>query len=105
MTISTSYLLKKTILKDIDDERYVINYYQKSTLNEPGNGILVLYEIPKNYSDNFNIFSNCFRNIALNYLRFNYSNAYTPSTNIEGSYFETFEQGLYKDVDQMEDEY
>ena len=104
MTISTNKLLKKTILKDNGDEPYVINYYQKSTLNEAGNGILVAYEIPTNYSDHFNIFKVCFQNIAINYLRFNYSNAYTPSASIGGRYFIIFERGLYKDVDQMEDD-
>ena len=39
----------------------------------------------------------------MNYLRFSYTNAYSP--NVDGSEeFIIYEQGLYKDVDQMEDD-
>ena len=98
-------LFNKPLVKE-DDSSYVINYYQKSTLNEPLNGIVVSYEIPKNsnISGLINLFDSCFKIIAFNYLRFNYSNAYTPFSMIIGNYFYIYEEGLYKEVDQMEDD-
>ena len=98
-------LFNKPLVKE-DDSSYVINYYQKSTLNEPLNGIAISYEIPENskISGLINLFNSCFKIIALNYLRFNYTNAYTPFSTIIGNYFYIYEEGLYKEVDQMEDD-
>ena len=97
-------LLNKPLLKD-DYSPKVVNYYQKSTMEVTQNGIIVAYEIPKNLSDIcIQLFKSCFQVIAFDYLRFNYSNAYTPSIYIRDKSFIIFEQGLFKEVDQMEDD-
>ena len=87
-----------------DDQPVVIEFYQKSQVNEPENAIFVLYEIPKESLEYFEIFKECFQNIALNYLRFNYTNGYTPLVMLRGQFFIIYEQGLYKEVDSMEDD-
>lgn len=87
-----------------DDQPVVIEFYQKSQVNEPENAIFVLYEIPKESLEYFEIFKECFQNIALNYLRFNYTNGYTPLVMLNGQIFIIYEQGLYKEVDSMEDD-
>ena len=87
-----------------DEEPVVLNYYLKSKINEPENGIIVLYIIPNNYLEYFKLFNKCFLNIAYNYLRFQYTGAYTPSVIFEGNLFMIMEQGLYKEVDSMEDD-
>ena len=96
-------LLKKSLLQN-NQSSYVINYYQKSTMDMPENGIIVAYEIPQQYISYFNIFVDCFKNIAFKYLRFNYSDSYSPSSLIYGKYFVILMKGLYKDVDKMEDD-
>ena len=94
----------KKILTLKDEQSVVIDFYLKSKINEPENGIIVLYEIPQEYLEYFKIFKECFLNIAMNYLRFNYTNVYTPSVSLNGKLFIIFEQGLYKEVDSMEDD-
>ena len=102
-TVKTNKLLKKEKLRVTNKKPSVYNYYQKSTLDEAENAIFVSYEIPEEFQRNFRIFKKCFQIIALNYLRFSYTNAYSP--NVDGSEeFIIYEQGLYKDVDQMEDD-
>ena len=96
-------LLEEPILQ-VDDSPSVVNYYQKSEMNVPQNGIIVVYEFPENYTKYIEIFRGCFQAIALNYLQFNYTNAYNPSIKIENNIFQIFEQGLYKEVDEMEDD-
>ena len=49
-------------------------------------------------------FKDCFDQIAFQYLRFNYTNTYTPQLEYSDNYFEIYEQGLFKDVDKMEDD-
>ena len=100
---SNNNIKLKQTLKD-DALFYVYNYYQKSTYNSPENGILVLYEVSPEYKDYFTIFNSCFSLIALKYLRFNKTNAYSPVSNFDGKYFYIMEQGLYKEVDQMQDD-
>ena len=87
-----------------EDGPFVNNYYKKSEKNFPENGIVVAYEIPQDDISSFTLFTECFKNIATNYLRFNYTNAYTPLVDMLGNYFVIYEQGLYKEVDQMEDD-
>ena len=40
----------------------------------------------------------------MKYLRFEYNNSYTPMNSFEDDSFTIYEQGLYKEVDQMEDD-
>ena len=42
--------------------------------------------------------------IALQYLRFNYTNTYMVQLVISDNYFHIYEQGVFKDVDKMEDD-
>jgi secreted Zn-dependent insulinase-like peptidase len=103
-TIKTNKLAKKQKLKVNNKKPSVYNYYQKSTLDEAENAIIVSYEVPDEYLGNINIFIRCFQIISMNYLRFNYTNVYTPQIGGIGQEFLIYEQGLYKDVDQMEDD-
>ena len=96
-------LYKKKPLKS-SDEYYFINYYQKSILDEPSNGIKVSYFVPEDYKKYMELFKDCFDPIAFQYLRFNYTNAYTPQLEYSDNYFEIYEQGVFKDVDKMEDD-
>ena len=103
-TVKTNKLAKKQKLKVNNKKPSVYNYYQKSTLDEAENAIIVSYEIPDEYQGNITIFIRCFQLISMNYLRFNYSNVYTPLIGRRSREFLIYEQGLYKDVDQMEDD-
>ena len=94
----------KKILTLKDEQSSVVDYYLKSKINEPENGIAVLYEIPQEYLEYFKIFKECFESISMNYLRFNYINGYSPLIRFEGRLFIIIEQGLYKEVDSMEDD-
>jgi hypothetical protein len=96
-------LMNKPLFKE-NDSPEVINYYQKSTMNFPENGIIVAYKIPDYLANYTDIFNACFQSIALNYLRFNYTNGYTPISTVQYDYFIIIEQGLFKEVDQMEDD-
>ena len=96
-------LMNKLLFKD-EDSPEVINYYQKSTMNFPENGIIVAYKIPDYLANYTDIFNACFNSIAFNYLRFNYTNGYTPFSAVAYDYFIIYEQGLFKEVDQMEDD-
>jgi hypothetical protein len=87
------------------DNSYVINYYQKSKLvNEVDNSILVIYKYDDKYKQYMSVLYGCLNNIGLITLRFNYSNAYSPSFMIIPNYIYIFEQGRYKEVTQMEDD-
>ena len=87
------------------DNSYVINYYQKSKLvNEVDNSILVIYKYDDKYKQYMSVLYGCLNNIGLITLRFNYSNAYSPSFMIIPNYIYIFEQGRYKQVTQMEDD-
>ena len=101
--IQNNILFKQPVLKD-KSSSYVYNFYKKSTKDFPENGIVVIYQIPEKLKDYMIIFNACFLNIALNYLRFNYTNVYTPHTLIQEGIFIIYEQGLYKEVDSMEDD-
>ena len=96
-------IYKKKPLKN-SEEYYVINYYQKSILDEPSNGIKVSYFVPEDYRNYMELFKDCFDQIAFQYLRFNYTNTYTPNIHYNEMYFEIYEQGVFKDVDKMEDD-
>ena len=102
--INNNLLLFNQInLKD-DNTPFVKNYYKKSTINDPENGIVVVYVFPQSLTLYFQVFASCFWQIALNYLRFNYTNAYTPQVAVSSSTFIIIEQGLFKEVDEMEDD-
>lgn len=93
--------LKKPLLADTSS---VINYYQKSTYESYENGILVVFRVSSNYAPYFPLFTSCFFSIAFKYLRFNKTNVYTPGCNYHDPFFFIFEQGLYKEVDEMQDD-
>ena len=50
------------------------------------------------------VFTGCLQNIAMIYLRFNYSNAYTPRVLNFYDYIGIYEQGRYKEVTDMEED-
>ena len=94
----------KNMLLNLDSS-YIINYYEKPNLsNEIDNAIVVLYEYDKKFSKYMNLLTSCLSNIAMIYLRFNYSNAYTPNIHYNNKYLFIEEQGRYKEVTQMEDD-
>ena len=97
-------LLNEEPVFKTEEPPYVANYYIKSEMELPENGIIVAYEFPENYTRYIEIFQSCFYVIAFNYLRFNYTNAYYFFMPIELNFFGLFEQGLYKEVDKMEDD-
>ena len=103
INISNKLLFKQPVLKD-ESSPFVHNYYKKSTIDFPENGIAVLYKIPEKLQKYVIIFKACFLNLAFNYLRFNYTNVYSPHLYIQEGYFIIYEQGLYKEVDSMEDD-
>ena len=103
-TVKPNKLAKKQKLKVNSKKPSVYNYYQKSTLDEAENAIIVSYEVPDEYLGNITIFIRCFQVISMNYLRFNYTNVYTPKISGSDREFLIYEQGLYKDVDKMEDD-
>ena len=73
-------------------------------MDSVNNGLFVAYEFQENYTKYIEIFRACFHVIAINYLRFNYSNVYSPKILIQKNFLCVLEQGLYKEVDQMEDD-
>ena len=87
------------------DESYVINYYEKSNLtSEIDNAVFVRYEFNETYRDYMQVFMGCLQNIAMIYLRFNYSNAYTPRVLYYYDSIGIYEQGRYKEVTDMEED-
>ena len=94
----------KNMLLNLDSS-YVINYYEKPNLsNEIDNAIVILYEYDKKFSKYMDLLTSCLSNISMIYLRFNYSNAYTPNIHYNNKYLFIEEQGRYKEVTQMEDD-
>ena len=98
---------KIKIFKDLeikDELPFVINYYQKSNLSyEIDNAITIMYKYDEKYEKYMDILLECLNNIAYIYLRFNYSNSYSPSI-FTGQYLVIYEQGRYKEVTQMEED-
>ena len=87
------------------DSSYVIDYYEKSTLShEVDNAIIVMYGFDKKYLQYMNLLTSCLNNIAMVYLRFEYSNTYTPSIYYNAKYLFIAEQGSHKEVTEMEDD-
>ena len=97
-------LLEESFIKDEKDFPYVNNYYHQVKMDSVNNGLFVAYEFQENYTKYIEIFRACFHVIAINYLRFNYSNVYSPKILIQKNFLCVLEQGLYKEVDQMEDD-
>ena len=96
-------LLEEPVIKE-EKFPYVNNYYHKVKMDSINNGLFVAYEFQENYIKYIEIFRACFHVIAMNYLRFNYSDSYSPKFIIQKNFLCVFEQGLYKEVDQMEDD-
>jgi len=92
--------------KSVNEEKpFMINYYQKSELiDESDNDILVKYKYEIKYHKVMIILALCMDMEAVPLLRFNLSNAYTPTISIEQGFFYIEEQGKYKEVDGMEDD-
>ena len=83
---------------------FYCTYYQKSTFESQENGIMSVFWVPNDLEKYFQVFSACFSTIAIKYLRFNKTNSYTPSIIYQHPLFYIIEQGLYKEVDQMQDD-
>ena len=96
-------LLEEPVIKE-EKFPYVNNYYHKVKMDSINNGLFVAYEFQENYRKYIEIFRACFHVISMNYLRFNYSDSYSPKFIIQKNFLCVFEQGLYKEVDQMEDD-
>ena len=91
-----------------EESTYVKNFYLKSTYDDPRNGIIVGYKVPEEYDIYFKIFASCLIIPSFEYLRFNRTNAYTPSIIYDKIYdnklFLIYEAGVTKEVDVMEDD-
>ena len=97
------HLLEEPSMKD-NDSPSVVNYYQKSTVNDPKSAIVVDYEFHEDNTSYIQIFKACFQVIAFNYLRFNNTNTKEPYIVIDRNHLIILEMGLYKEVDAMEDD-
>ena len=56
-------------------------------MDSANNGLFVAYEFQENYTKYIEIFRACFHVIAINYLRFNYSNVYSPKIIIQKIFY------------------
>ena len=65
---------------------------------------MISYYVYDDYKNYIELFEHCLQIIAFQYLRFNYTNTYTPSLMYIEPYFIIIEQGVFKDVDKMEDD-
>ena len=84
---------------------FVYNFYQKSNTSID-NSVLVIYNINNNtyYSKYINVLQGCLLKIGMTSLRFNYTNAYSPSIMVLPDRISIYEQGRYKEITQMEDD-
>ena len=83
---------------------FIYNFYQKSNTSID-NSVLVIYNINnKIYSKYINVLQGCLFKIGLTSLRFNYTNAYSPSFMVLPDRINIYEQGRYKEITQMEDD-
>ena len=88
-----------------DESPYVINYYEKSNLKyEIDNAVFVRYEFDEKFRKYMPILMGCLQNIAMIYLRFNYSNSYSPRVLNFYDSIGIYEQGRYKEVTEMEED-
>ena len=83
---------------------FIYNFYQKSNTSID-NSVLVIYNINNNiHSKYINVLQGCLFKIGLTSLRFNYTNAYSPSIMVLPDRINIYEQGRYKEITQMEDD-
>ena len=95
-------IYKETEIKE--ELPFVINYYQKSNLSHNiNNAVIIRYKYDEKYEKYMDVFIGCLNNIAHIYLRFNYSNSYSPAV-FSGQNIEIYESGRYKEVTQMEED-
>ena len=95
-------IYKETEIKE--ELPFVINYYQKSNLSHNiNNAVIIRYKYDEKYEKYMDVFIGCLNNIAHIYLRFNYSNSYSPAI-FSGQNIEIYESGRYKEVTQMEED-
>ena len=93
-----------------NESSFVINYYTKSNLKSViDNSIVIRYKFDQKYRYYFNVLMGCLNNIAMIYLRFNYSHSYSPRILMyinEKNEFSLvlYEQGRYKEVTEMEED-
>ena len=88
-----------------DESPYVINYYEKSNLKyEIDNAVFVRYEFDDKFRKYMPVLMGCLQNIAMIYLRFNYSNSYSPRVLNFYDSIGIYEQGRYKEVTEMEED-
>ena len=91
-----------------NETSFVINYYTKCNLTSTiDNSILMRYKYDKKYEKYLYVFMGCLDNIAMIYLRFNYSHSYSPRIFIyvnekQENFLVIYEQGRYKEVTDME---
>ena len=72
--------------------------------NELDGGIFIIYRFEDKYKKYMDVLKGCLENIAKIYLRFEYSHAYHPKIYVENNFLMIFEQGLYKEPTEMEDD-
>ena len=84
---------------------YIIDYYQKSEMKRELDGaIFVVYRFKENLTDYMQILKNCMDAIARVNLRFEKMHSYHPNIFVENNFFMLYEQGRYKEPNQMEEE-
>ena len=106
--IPQSFKIFKMETEVNNETSYVINYYTKSNLTSViDNSIIVRYKFDSKYQNKIFVLMGCLSNIAMIYLRFNYSHSYSPQlfvyVNGKDEYsLIIYEQGRYKEVTEME---
>ena len=84
---------------------YIIDYYQKSEMKKELDGaIFVMYRFKDNLTEYMEIFKSCMDAIARVNLRLKLLHSYHPNIFVENNFFMLYEQGRYKEPNQMEEE-
>ena len=87
------------------EQNYIIDYYQKSEMKRELDGaIFVIYRFKEKLNDYMHIFKGCMDAITRVNLRLKYMHSYHPNIFVENNFFMIFEQGRYKEPNEMEEE-
>ena len=87
------------------EQNYIIDYYQKSEMKRELDGaIFVIYRFKEKLNDYMQIFKGCMDAITRVNLRLKYMHSYHPNIFVENNFFMIFEQGRYKEPNEMEEE-
>ena len=87
------------------EQNYIIDYYQISEMKRELDGaIFVVYRFKENLNDYMQILKGCMDAITRVNLRLKYMHSYHPSIFVENNFFMIYEQGRYKEPNEMEEE-